>query len=366
MFAATDLALERRVAIKVLSPALAESADDVERFQREAKLAASLDHPNIIGILAVGDDPALAYFVMKYIQGRTLDEVLRSDGACTVTFTRQVIAAIGGALQHAHSRGVVHRDLKPANLMLDGEGRIVITDFGIARQVDATGLTMTGTILGTTSYMSPEQVLGRPAGPPADQYALGVVAYQLLSGQLPYQRTSLPEMMLAHAYDEIPRVRSVRGDVPRHIDDCIARMMAKEPTDRFATLAAAAEAFSATPADPEAEIRTVRLSLDGPGAPRPPVVDGQVGAPPSGVCEGTATPRDAAPVEALRSMSSVTRASRPRAMLEPEVASSRLPMLLVTVLLVLGVAAATIWFTPSLRAIVFPAESSGQPVGPDR
>jgi serine/threonine protein kinase len=266
VFLALDLALDRKVAIKVMSPALATSDDNVERFKREAKVAAALNHPNIIGIHAVGDDPELAYFVMKYVEGRSLDSVVRDTGAQSVPFVRTVIQAAGKALHFAHSRGVIHRDVKPANFMLDQDGWLVVTDFGIAKMEEAKSLTVTGSVLGTPYYMAPEIFQGRPPTAAADQYALGIVAFELLTGRQPYAGETMAEVMRGHLFDPIPSVRSVQSNVPESIDAAITRMLAKEPADRFPTLEDAVRAFGSVTETQESEVRTQLINLAKSGA----------------------------------------------------------------------------------------------------
>ncbi len=270
VFLALDLALDRKVAIKVLNPSLATSADNVERFKREAKVAASLNHPNIIGIYAVGDDPSLAYFVMKYVEGRALDSVVRETGAQTVPFVRGVVAAAGKALHYAHTRGVVHRDVKPANFMLDRDGWLVVTDFGIAKMDDAKGLTLTGSVIGTPYYMAPEQFQGKPVTAAADQYALGVVAFELLTGRQPYAGETIGEVMKGHLFDPIPEVRSLRADVPEGMATAITRMLAKDPAERFPTLEDAVAAFGQVTETQEREVRTHIIKLAESGAMQQP------------------------------------------------------------------------------------------------
>lgn len=272
VFLALDLALDRKVAIKVLAPELARKADNVARFRREAKVAAALDHPNIIGILAVGDDPQLAYFVMKYVEGSTLDAVIAQEGAQSVAFARSVLATAGRALQFAHARGVVHRDVKPANLMLDLEGRLIVTDFGIAKQEDAQGLTVTGSVVGTPYYMSPEQFNGLPVSGATDQYALGVVAYELLTGVQPYRGATVGEVMRGHLFDPIPSVRETRADVPAALDAAITRMLAKQASDRFATMDEAVRALEGESVRDESAVRTQIIALARSGAQRRPEI----------------------------------------------------------------------------------------------
>lgn len=266
VFLALDLALDRKVAIKVLAPQLASQPDNVTRFQREAKVAASLDHPNIIGILAVGEDPALPFFVMKYVEGSPLDRVIAEEGAQGVAFTRSVIATAGRALHFAHQRGVVHRDVKPANLMLDLEGRLIVTDFGIAKHHDVKGLTVTGSVIGTPHYMSPEQFNGLPVTGATDQYALGVVAFEVLTGQQPYRGETIGEVMRGHLFDPIPSARSLRPDVPEALDAVIGRMLAKDVADRFSSLETAVQAIEGATAADESGVRTQIIELARSGA----------------------------------------------------------------------------------------------------
>lgn len=291
VYLALDLALDRKVAIKVLSPQLATAPDNVARFRREAKVAAALDHPNIIGILAVGEDPSLAFFVMKYVEGRALDSVIQEEGAQSIPFVRSVIASAGHALDFAHQRGVIHRDVKPANLMLDLDGRLIVTDFGIAKHDDASALTITGSVIGTPYYMSPEQFNGQPVTGATDQYALGVVAFELLAGRQPYPGVTVGEVMRGHLFDPIPSVRSLRADVPEVFDAAISRMLAKDPADRFASLEDAVHAITTDESRDAREARTEIIALARSGARQRPEI--RVPLSPAPAVRGRA--RDAAP-----------------------------------------------------------------------
>ncbi len=266
VFLARDLALDRKVAIKVMSPALAATADAIERFRREARVAAALSHPHIIPIHAIGEEPGLAYYVMKFVEGRTLDSVLRTEGKQSVAFVRTVLVEIGNALHYAHQRGVVHRDIKPANIMLDTDGWLVVTDFGIAKRDDAAGLTQSGMIIGTPFYMSPEQFNGQPVTGAADQYALGIVAYELLVGRTPFGGPSLGEVMKGHLLDPVPPLDAARADVPPELEACITRMLDKDPAQRFATLAEAVQAAGALTPSVERDMRTQIVELARTGA----------------------------------------------------------------------------------------------------
>lgn len=243
VFLAKDLVLPRNVAIKVLSPALSSDEETVTRFRREAKVAAALDHPGIVGVYDVGDDGALAYFVMQHIDGETLAGILAARGPLSVRSVASVLGSVGRALRHAHGRGIVHRDVKPANLMRENAGRIFVTDFGIAKREEFHGLTASGAVFGTPAYMSPEQYNGVPASPASDQYSLGVVAFELLTGRLPFVGGSITEVMAGHLCDLPPDIRTMRGDVTDRMAEAVARMLAKDPRDRFKDVREAASAM---------------------------------------------------------------------------------------------------------------------------
>jgi tRNA A-37 threonylcarbamoyl transferase component Bud32 len=239
VFLADDLTLERAVAIKVLPPELSRDERLVERFKREAKTAAKLDHPHIIPIHRVESEGGLHYFVMKYVPGRSLDDVLEGSLQVAIDFATRVLAEAGAALGHAHKHGVVHRDVKPANIMLDGDDRVVLTDFGISKAGDVTSqLTHTGVIVGTPYYMAPEQALGGSIDGRADQYALGIVGYQLLTSQLPFTGDSAHTIIYRHIHDEALPVTTLRADVPAQIAATLGRALAKHPEERFPTMEA--------------------------------------------------------------------------------------------------------------------------------
>src|SRR5947207_2812723 len=218
VYLAHDLALDRKVAIKVLAPALLLMGEGmVERFKREARTAAALSHPHIIPIYAVKESEHVLYFVMKYVQGRALDSIIRDVGTLHIPMVQTILAHTGDALGYAHRHGVIHRDIKSANIMLDEDGWAVVTDFGIAKVVQAEGLTMTGVTVGTPTYMSPEQCATRDVTGASDQYSLGVVAYEMLTGRLPFQANSTMSVMYAH-FNERPRpVAELRPDCPPNL-----------------------------------------------------------------------------------------------------------------------------------------------------
>jgi serine/threonine protein kinase len=237
VFLADDLTLERAVAIKVLPPDMSRDERVVARFQREAKTAAKLDHPNIIPIHRVESESGLHYFVMKYVTGRSLESMLDPGQPLPIPFAMRVLAEAAAALGHAHARGVVHRDVKPANIMLGTDDQVVLTDFGISKVGDLTAqLTQTGMIIGTPHYMAPEQATGREVDGRADQYSLAVLGHQLFTGKLLFSGDSAHTIIYRHVTEQPPRVASLRPDVPPAVDAALDRALRKEPDERFVTM----------------------------------------------------------------------------------------------------------------------------------
>jgi serine/threonine-protein kinase len=266
VFLAHDLTLEREVAIKVLPPDFSTDPQVIKRFQQEAKTAAKLDHNNIIPIYRVESEDGLNYFVMKFISGTSLEDVLESKQPLTNDYVQRILWEAACALGHAHSRGVVHRDVKPANIMFDHDGRVMLTDFGISKALQsASGLTGTGMIIGTPHYMAPEQAKGQPVDGRADQYSLGVVGYRLLAGALPFSGDSVHTILYKHIFEEAPRVSQLRQDIPRYLTDPIQRALSKDPTQRFATM----EEF-ATAIWPEQPVSATGKATPRPVLQRPP------------------------------------------------------------------------------------------------
>src|SRR6267143_937145 len=237
VFLAHDLTLEREVAIKVLPPDVSQDDQVVRRFQQEAKTAAKLDHPNIIPIYRVESEGGLNYFVMKYVAGTSLEEVLERKQPLAIDYIQRVLWEAGCALGHAHQRRVVHRDVKPANIMFDHDGRVMLTDFGISKALQAaTGFTGTGMIIGTPHYMAPEQAKGQQVDGRADQYSMGVVGYRMITGQLPFGGDSVHTILYKHIFEPAPRTSSIRQDMPPHLSEAISRALAKEVDQRYATM----------------------------------------------------------------------------------------------------------------------------------
>jgi len=237
VFLAHDLTLEREVAIKVLPPDISMDEHIVKRFQQEAKTSAKLDHTNIIPIYRVESEGGLNYFVMKYVPGTSLEDVLDQKQPLTIDYIQRVLWEAACALGHAHQRGVVHRDVKPANIMFDHDGRVMLTDFGISKALQAaSGFTGTGMIIGTPHYMAPEQAKGGTVDGRADQYSLAVVGYRMISGELPYTGDSVHTILYKHIFEEVPSVGAKRSDTPPFLTAAISRALAKEPDQRFPTM----------------------------------------------------------------------------------------------------------------------------------
>jgi serine/threonine-protein kinase len=262
VFLAKDLALDRDVAIKVLPPDVSQDDHVVKRFQQEAKTAAKLDHTNIIPIYRVESEGGLNYFVMKYISGTSLEDLLEQKKPIPIEDIQRILWQAGVALGHAHQRGIVHRDVKPANIMFDHDGKVMLTDFGISKALQAaSGFTGTGMIIGTPHYMAPEQAKGQPVDGRADQYSLGVVGYRMITGALPFGGDSIHTILYKHIFEEPPPVRSVRPDAPEALSAAIQRAMSKEPGQRYASM----EEF-ATAVFPE---QPVSARTGGPVTPKP-------------------------------------------------------------------------------------------------
>jgi serine/threonine-protein kinase len=248
VFLAYEPALDRRVAIKVMSPGLMPDASMVQRFQQEAVTVARLNHPNIITIHAVRQVGDLHCFVMKFVVGRPLAEILGTRGALPISVVRHIMCEVGSALSYGHRLGIIHRDIKPANIMMDAAGEAMVTDFGIAKVAESNAHTQTGAAVGTPQYMSPEQCKGTEVTWAADQYALGVVAYEMLTGTVPFTGTTFA-VMRAHIEQAPPPIIERRPDCPPELEAAILRMLGKTPAERWPTMNAALQAAAARPFD---------------------------------------------------------------------------------------------------------------------
>lgn len=240
VFLAHDIALDRKVAIKVMAPHLLEGEGMVDRFKLEARTAAQLSHPHIIPIYAVKWTDETIFFVMKFIEGRPLDDIIKKMAPLPMPMVKDILIKVGGALGYGHRREVVHRDIKPANIMIDEEGTPIVTDFGIAKVAsEGGGLTMTGTTIGTPSYMSPEQCEAKDVSGASDQYSLGILAFEMLTGQLPFEGKTAVSTMYKHCHEPLPPLADFRPDCPADVRETVERMLAKDPADRWPSLEAA-------------------------------------------------------------------------------------------------------------------------------
>lgn len=244
VFRATDLMLDRSVALKVLPPTLGTDPEIRTRFLREARTAGQLSHPNIVHIHRADEREGFAFFVMGLVEGENLGQRVRDRGPLPPTDAVRHLREVAWALAYAHARGVVHRDVKPENIMIErGSNRALVTDFGIARVERASNLTSEGHVVGTAHFMSPEQVNGATLDGRSDLYALGVVGYYLLSGRLPFEGLAPGAVLVAHATQPAPPLRSVAPRLPAALTETIDRCLAKHPADRFATGEDLAEAL---------------------------------------------------------------------------------------------------------------------------
>jgi serine/threonine protein kinase len=233
----TDEVLGRTVAVKILLPALLDEPGFAERFRGEARTMATINHPGVVDVYDYGSDQQLAFLVMEYVEGDALSRTLSRVGRLTPARTMALVAQAADALQAAHANGIVHRDVKPGNLLVRPNGTLVLTDFGIARSALVGQLTVAGSVLGTASYISPEQASGAVATAASDVYALGVVAYQCLSGHRPFDGATPIEIAMKHVRDH---PRPLPADIPPAVRSIVDRAMAKDPGARWPTAAAMA------------------------------------------------------------------------------------------------------------------------------
>ena len=264
----TDEVLGRTVAVKILLPALLDEPGFAERFRGEARTMATINHPGVVDVYDYGSDQQLAFLVMEYVEGDALSRTLSRVGRLTPARTMALVAQAADALQAAHANGIVHRDVKPGNLLVRPNGTLVLTDFGIARSALVGQLTVAGSVLGTASYISPEQASGEVATPASDVYALGVVAYQCLSGHRPFDGATPIEIAMKHVR-ETPR--PLPADIPPPVRAIVDRALAKDPGARWpsasamAAVARQAASALASPAAQQPAAQPVRAA--GPVSP---------------------------------------------------------------------------------------------------
>ena len=279
VFLGRDAHLGRHVAIKLLPPELTFSGDSgvIERFKREARMAATLDHPHIIPVYQVSTGGKLFWYVMKFLKGEALDHILIREGQLAVDRALEIVSQVAEALDYAHQNGVVHRDIKPANVMIGAKGWVTVTDFGIAKALDSSALTGSGAMIGTPYYMSPEQCSGKPVTGASDQYSLAVMMYQMLGGHLPFTGESVVDIIRQHVMDPVPPLGVLRPQLPEALVAAVERGLAKSPTARFSTCGAfvvalkeAAEATDRVAASGQRRVApAVRPSLTAAASPQP-------------------------------------------------------------------------------------------------
>jgi serine/threonine protein kinase len=266
---ALDTRLERHVAVKLLAEHLAEDANFISRFKREALAAARLVHPNIVQVFDFGAEESTGrqFIVMEYVDGSSCAEILRELGRLDPADAVGILTQACRGLDYAHRNGVVHRDVKPGNLLRGRDGgQVKLADFGIAKAAEQSDITKVGSVLGTAAYLSPEQARGEPAGPASDLYALGVVSYQLLAGRLPYEAASLTDLARQQDTGEPPPLHKLDRDIPVALSEVVVRALAREPEDRFADAAemehALADGLHGKAPAPTAATRALRDDSD--------------------------------------------------------------------------------------------------------
>src|SRR5688500_3742930 len=236
VYCAFDTLLERNVALKILHDQYGEDEEYVERFRREARAVAQLSHPNIVTVIDRGDEDGKQFIVFELIEGENLKELVDRGGPMPVRRALELGLEIARALAFAHSHGLVHRDVKPQNVLLNGDGRAKVTDFGIVRSLDAIGNTETGTVLGTSHYIAPEQARGERVDAQTDVYSFGVVLYELLAGDVPYPGDNFLSVAMKHVNDPVPSVLDARPDTPLRLASLVERCLAKLPAERPASM----------------------------------------------------------------------------------------------------------------------------------
>jgi hypothetical protein len=231
--------LDRDVALKLITPELAEDAGFRARFEREARVTAALDHPHVVPVYEAGEDDGALYLTMRHVDGQDLRELIAREGRLDPKRAAEIVAQVAGALDEAHERGLIHRDVKPANVLLeehDGTDHAFLTDFGLTKAAESvSGTTKSGQWVGTIDYVAPEQISGEQGDASTDTYALGCVLYEALTGELPYPRETDAARMWAHMNDPIPSAREVVPELPKQVDKVLERALAKRPEDRFAS-----------------------------------------------------------------------------------------------------------------------------------
>ena len=236
VYRAFDTVLERQVAVKLMHREIAHNPDQLERFRREARAVAQLNHPHIVQVIDAGEDDAMPFIVFEYVEGETLKERIQRYGRLPIPEALAYAIEVGRALGAAHARGIVHRDVKPQNILVDEEGSGKVTDFGIARTLEQDGLTADGRVLGTTDYVSPEQALGHPVTGQSDIYSLGVVLFEMLTGDVPFRGDNQVAVAMKHVREELPDLAVRRPEASSALAAVLDRATAKDLSVRYATI----------------------------------------------------------------------------------------------------------------------------------
>ncbi|MDZ5711607.1 Stk1 family PASTA domain-containing Ser/Thr kinase [Jeotgalibacillus haloalkalitolerans] len=235
VYLARDMILDRDVAVKVLRMDYVGDGNMLKRFQREAQSATSLTHPNIVSMYDVGDEEDYYFLVMEYVEGMTLKQYIQEQSPLALEDAIDIMLQLTSAIAHAHHNGIIHRDIKPQNILIDQEGNIKITDFGIAMALSATAITQTNSVMGTVHYLSPEQARGGTASKKSDIYSLGIVMYELITGTLPYEGETPISIALKHLQSDLPRPSEVVKDLPQSLENVILKAAAKDPHYRYSS-----------------------------------------------------------------------------------------------------------------------------------
>jgi serine/threonine-protein kinase len=238
VYLARDETLERWVAAKVLHREISDQPDQIERFRREARAVAQVSHPNVVAVIDAGEDGGRPYIVFEYVEGETLKQRIERLGKLPLDEAAAYSIEVGRGLQAAHARRLVHRDVKPQNVLIDSEGRAKVTDFGIARELESDGLTKTGRVLGTTDYVSPEQAMGQEVDARSDIYSLGVLLFEMLTGDVPFKAENLVGVAMKHVNERMPNVQRRRPEVSSALAAVIERATEKKPDKRYPDMAA--------------------------------------------------------------------------------------------------------------------------------
>jgi serine/threonine-protein kinase len=236
VYLARDEVLDRPVAVKLMHREMTDQADQLERFNQEARAVAKLSNPNVVAVIDAGEDQGRPYIVLEYVQGETLKQRIARVGALDATEALAYGLEVAQGLGVAHERNMVHRDVKPQNVLIDSTGRAKLTDFGIARELNDEGVTATGRVIGTTDYVAPEQAMGKEVDPRSDIYSLGIVLYEMLTGDVPFEADNQIGVAMKHVNEELPDVQAIRPDISAASARVIDQATAKNPDDRYQTI----------------------------------------------------------------------------------------------------------------------------------